>query len=356
MSKPIKDTKNKRKSRYFDIYILKVLKIISPTHGITSNAKKQLNSILCILANAIYEKCIKILLVSRKKTITIKDITTALKLSFSNTLQNAILKECVESISKYTEMNETDDKSSKHTRIGMIFSPSVSEKFLRNFGLSKALLSENASIYLSTALEYVCAEILTSSVKYIPNKKCRITIKEIALGIKNDTDLHTLCIVHDIHLIGATLISLSECDTEEKLRKSFSMFKEIKEIQNAYNCLFIPKTSFERLVRDYAGKYIDSTKLNKNVVIILQYVIEQYIILLLQKANKLCNYTGRRKLSGDDIKFILSISEPTNTCFCANTTNTNNTNHINNVTDTTITQTEMSLSKSFDSISDVEKE
>ena len=39
--------RKKKKTRYFESYIYKILKKISNTNGITSNAKQQLNSVIC---------------------------------------------------------------------------------------------------------------------------------------------------------------------------------------------------------------------------------------------------------------------------------------------------------------------
>jgi histone H3/H4 len=353
MSENIKDTKNKRKSRYFDIYILKVLRIISPKHGITSNAKKQINSILCILSNIIYERCVKILSVSKRKTISPREIMCAIKFTFTGNLQLAIIRECSESLEKYSKLGQTHDRSSKHTQIGMIFSPSVCEKFLRNFGLSKALVSENSPIYLSTAMEYICAEILTSSLRHISSKKSRLSIREIELGIRNDNELNTLFISHNMYLIGG-MISNSFFHTEEKQYKNSNMIEEIKKIQDVHDCLFIPKSFFERLVRYYTDNHTGITKINKNVVIILQYVIENYVVQLLQEANRLSVYTGRKKVAGDDIKFILSLTEKDNTCFkiIQNMDTDMDKKNLQNI-DIDI---DIIRENSYDSISDIEKD
>jgi len=275
----------------------------------TSNAKKQLNSVLCILANIIQERCMKILSVSKKKTITVREIMCAIKLTFSGNLQTAILKECVESLTKYDNLNQTSNRRSKHTRIGMVFSPSVSEKFLRNFGLCKALISDNAPVCLSTALEYICFEILSSSIKYMPQKKSRLSIREIYLGIKNDTEMNTFFVNHGIYLIGEGVKQNFFSDSDEKNCRSLCVTDEIKKIQGVYDCLFISKSFFKKLVRYYVVKHTGATKLNKNMVTILQYVIENYIVHLLQESNRLSIYTGRKKVTGDDIKFILSLTE-----------------------------------------------
>jgi len=46
------DKNKKKKTRYFETYISKVLKQVSEKNGITSNSKKQLNRMVCIVAKA----------------------------------------------------------------------------------------------------------------------------------------------------------------------------------------------------------------------------------------------------------------------------------------------------------------
>lgn len=306
--------KNKRKTRYFDMYIVKLLKIISPFHSLTNNAKKQLNSVMCILATIIHERCIKILLTSQKKTISVREISCAVKLTFTENLQIAINSECIKSLDKYNSSKQQCEKTSKHTKLGMIFPPYVSEKFLRNFGLSKALVSNSASIYLSNTLEYVCAEIIASAIKHIPNKKSRISIREIELGIKNDFELNSLFLINNICLVGENVCSLNDTENTQNINASSKM----KRVQNVNGCLFIPKTFFERLVRNCVQKYTGIVKLNKTVLLTLQYIIEDYLVRLLKDANRLSIYTGRKKLTGDDINFIFSLTEKCEANFAHN--------------------------------------
>ena len=74
----------KKKSHFFEIYIIKVLKQICETSEITSNAKQQLNSVLCLIAKNISYLVLNLIHISKKKTISYKEIMYALKFIFSN--------------------------------------------------------------------------------------------------------------------------------------------------------------------------------------------------------------------------------------------------------------------------------
>ena len=72
--------KRRKKTKFFDIYIPRILKTISLNSEISLNAKQQLNSILCIIAKIISCKTRNLLELSNKKTVTEKVICNALKL------------------------------------------------------------------------------------------------------------------------------------------------------------------------------------------------------------------------------------------------------------------------------------
>ena len=57
----------KKRNHFFEIYISKVLKQISPQNGITLNAKQQLNSFLCILLKEISSMVSELTKISKKK-------------------------------------------------------------------------------------------------------------------------------------------------------------------------------------------------------------------------------------------------------------------------------------------------
>ena len=88
-----KEQKYKKKNiHHFEIFISKVLKNISDSKGgITSNAKQQLNSFLCILAKNISQKALEITIYGKKKTISCKEIKSSIELLFPGyLLENSI--------------------------------------------------------------------------------------------------------------------------------------------------------------------------------------------------------------------------------------------------------------------------
>ena len=64
----------KKKFRYYDSYISKVLKEVSKESGITNNAKQQLNSILITFARKIAGNALELTEISGKRTLSDKEI------------------------------------------------------------------------------------------------------------------------------------------------------------------------------------------------------------------------------------------------------------------------------------------
>ena len=67
----------KKKIRYFETYISKILKTITDDNGITVNAKQQLNSAICLVAKYLGDKSRDLVVISKKKTMSIKQICNA---------------------------------------------------------------------------------------------------------------------------------------------------------------------------------------------------------------------------------------------------------------------------------------
>jgi histone H3/H4 len=326
-TKPVNDKIKKKKSRYFETYISKVLKQVSSSNGITSNAKQQLNSVICIVAKEISKTVIHLTEIAKKKTMSHKEVENAVKLLFSGELSSNSILEGIKSVDKFS--TENSKGSSRQGKAGIIFPPSVSEKFLRNFGYSKVMVTSSAPIFLAATLEYLTAEILELSAKYSnEHKRVRITIRDLQLSIGNDTELSNLFDKLNISFLGGGVIPfIHQVLITKKLRKKRKMtdvspsdvkkphrfrpgtvaLREIKKYQKTSNCLIFAKFPFERFVRNIVNVHNPNMKISKDVFIILQYFIEQYTVNILKDANNAAIHAGRVKLMHIDISFICDL-------------------------------------------------
>ena len=310
----------KKKSHMFETYISKVLKQISTSNGITNNAKQQLNSILCYIIKHISILTVKLTMAGKKKTISLKEIENSLILVLSGKLLENSLKEGQKSCSNISNNENNNINSSRQNKAGIIFPPSLVEKFLRDFGSSNVMIGNLSPIFLASVLEYICFEILDLSVNYCKeNKHIRIIVRDLELSVRNDYELNNLFVKLNISFLGGGVLPyihsslLNKTKTKIKKKKNEKndnkennthrfrygtlAIKNIKKQQKLNNCLILSKSPFEKLVRNiFKQNKNDSTKFSKDVFIVLQYFIEQYIVGLLRNSNFLAIHSGRVKL------------------------------------------------------------
>jgi histone H2A len=319
-------TQKKKKTHFFETYILKVLKQISEISNITSNAKQQINSFLCIFSKHVSRKIIELTIVSKKKTISDKEVSNSLKIILCGELLNNSLSEgekAVNTFKNFKDESETPGEKNilcRQNKAGIIFPPSLVEKFLRQFGYNKIMITGSAPIYLAAVLEYITFEILDLANNYcIENKRVRITIRDIELAIRTDEELDRLFLKLNINLLGGGVVpfihsSLLNKNSKKPLKNKESRrfhsgtvsIRNIKKQQKFSDSLIFARLSFEKFVRQIFrdNKYDEKIKISKDVFIALQYFIEQYIVNILKNANLLVIHAGRVKLLPVDIGLI----------------------------------------------------
>ena len=316
----------KKKHHFFETYISKVLNQVYPNNGITSNSKQQLNSAICIIAKEISSISMKLTEISKKKTISDKEIINAVKIIFSGDLYRNSIIEGEKSIKTFTtEMHKCG--GSRQGKAGIIFPPSICEKFLRMFGYSKIMVTNTAPICLAAILEYFSAEILILASKSAnDNNRIRITIRDLQLSVGNDKELSSLFNKLNISFIGGGVIpfihnclltkkihkykkkDIDEIKKPHRFRPGTVAVREIKKYQKISDCLILSKFPFERLVRNITYSINNTNmKISKDVFTILQHFIEQYIISILKYSNSAAIHAGRVKLMLTDLKFICDI-------------------------------------------------
>ena len=304
-----------KRNRFFEIYISKIIKNISKSNGITSNAKQQLNNFICILAAKISNTAIELTTFSKKKTISEKEILNSTKILIEGDILNNCILEAAKSLINYN--NNKEKGISRQKRAGLLLPVSLCEKFLRNFGYSNIMITNNSPVFLASVLEHITSEILLLSINLChSNKRKRVNIRDLYLSVMNDCELKSIVTKLNVQFIGGGTVPFihSEILNKKIVKKrgkkqvpGACSIRDIKKFQKLSNCLIIPKFPFERFVRSIVSKYSENLKISKDVFIILQYFIEQYVIKLLKDSNNIAIHTGRVKLMKSDIELIKSL-------------------------------------------------
>jgi histone H2A len=246
-------------------------------------------------------------------------LNVGLNIILSGELLKNSLSEGERSITNFKNDNK---KGTRQNKAGIIFPPSITEKFLRNFGNSKLMITSLAPIFMASVLEYLTYEILDLSSMYVKdNKRIRITIRDLEIVTKNDNEINRLFTKLNISFLGGGVIPFIHNSLLKKKKKKQKnnlivgnkhrfrpgtvAIRNIKKYQKESNSLILAKSSFEKIVRHiFNENKMENVKIGKDVFIIIQHFIEQYIVKLFYNANFLAIHSGRVKLLSTDIAFI----------------------------------------------------
>lgn len=324
----------KKKTRFFETYISKVLKNVSPENGITANAKQQLNSAICLVSREVARHVISLTEIAKKKTMSEKEVVNAFNIVLSKELAVDAVDHGRKAIDKFEEINKVKG-TSRQEKAGIVFPPAQTEKFLRNFGYSKVMVTSHAPVFMAGALEYLTGVILESAaLSAKQSKRVRITIRDLEIGIRSDDRLNTLFLQNKIQLLGGGVVpfihsslmtkkvrkkrakknSAEDGKKKHRFRPGTVSLREIRRFQKTSNCLTFAKFPFEKLVRGVVAEHTKDSgvmKVSKDVFIILQYFVEQKVVEILKNANFAAVHAGRVKLMPVDIDFICAVSEGT---------------------------------------------
>jgi histone H2A len=311
--------KNKR-SKNFEIYISKVLKDVSTERrDITKNARQQLNSAICMVSKVVASTALRLTKISKKKTLSEKEVENAVLIYFSGDLALKGVKEGQDAITKFNintddssiqEVPSSEKRTSRQGKAGIVFPPSLAEKFLRDSEI--VLIGKGAPIFMAAVLEYMVAEILVLATKTAASAKhVRITVRDLTLSVKRDSELNELFEKLNISFVGGGAVphihpSLVS-DSKEKCTQKPVILK-IRELQEMSNVLTLSKTPFERLTRQiFSVIGSPNVKISKGVFAVLQYHIEHYVVGVFRDANMAAIHSGRVKLTKSDIEFVYQI-------------------------------------------------
>ena len=335
MEPQTKNAAKKKKTRFFETYIVKLLKQISDKKGITTNAKQQLNAILCTVARLISKTSADMTIFAKKKTMSDGDVLVAAKALFSGELMEKIVDDARESVIAYRS-NPKGKKSetvNRQDRAGIIFPPSIAEKFLRNFGHSSIMVTNTAPVCLAAILEIFTRDIL-SNAQEIDSKKVRITVRDLELSVRGDQDSNAFFNRHRLTFLGggctpfihdslkvkkikkktSATVKNSGVKKPHRFRPGTVALREIRRYQKNSNRLVFAKFPFEKIFRQCIEKNISdkptskgmvkefSMKISKEVFTVIQYFTEMRMAALLRDANFLAIHAGRVKLLPIDIR------------------------------------------------------
>ncbi len=317
----------KKQFKFYDSYILKVLKTIGPI-GITLDCRNQMNSCIMNISKYISTIAFELIISNGKKTLSHEEVSNALRIIFGDTdkeFLEKMLNECQLARASFTN---SEKNASRQVKAGIIFAPSVAERFLRNFDYHKMMLSSGAPIYLAVALEFITMNILLEGVEALQtNKHKRLTIKDIDKGIKGHKTLSRLfekinftfvegaCVefIHPNLMMKSThYTKKSKTNPKTKYKPGALSLKHIKQLQKDGMTLVIPKHTFETHIRSIMNVLFgddNNIKISKNVFSVIQHYVELYLINILSNVNDISIHCNRVKVLPSDFELVMKLKK-----------------------------------------------
>jgi histone H3/H4 len=308
----------KKQFRYYHNYIPRFIKEKYPDNGVTSNCRDQLNSLLCNLTEILANKSMSIVKHNNKRTITPNDVKGSISIILSREMCASIMVEYESNIESYKDSNEDNKGRSKHAKAGMVMPPSICDKYLRDFGESKFMVTNESPILLCTAIEHFTNQFLSHAIEYLPKQKKRITIREFEMA--REKDMKVIFDKNHLYFQGGGIVPYIHPELERNVRKKMHKnqkkrpgmlsIRDIKKFQKTTNSLMLSKSPFEKLVRGlFAKKGYENIKISKQVFLVMQYFIESRLIDIISKSNSVSVHCNRVKLLKEDLKFYVELSQ-----------------------------------------------
>lgn len=268
----------KRQTRFFDIYITKILKNIDNKAEIFRNTREQLNQLLQIFVSKIVDIVYKLMENQSKNTINWKIIENSI-----NIFLNGELRQNSRNIAK----NVIEKK------FNLIIPIHLLEKYLRktNYKISKKSIS-----YLTAVTEYLLGEILDLAFTYTKHqKRLRITTSDIEKSLREDVEFQPILLRYNIHFTnGCNILTTFDNKKNDKHNKSI---QTIKKLQQEKNHLLLPNSKFRLFVREMFEQ-----KISDSVFTYLQHYFEQFLDDIFRKSYEIIKYNNRQKVSKQDIE------------------------------------------------------
>ena len=173
--------------------IYKVLAQVHPDYGMSGQAMKSMIGLTGGVAQWIVQQAVDLCHADNKKTLSSREVQTAVRLCFPGELAKHGVSEGVKAVTKFLDSkgNTKGKKQSGAARAGLQFSVGRARRILKAF--HSGPIGRGAPVYLAAVIEYIVAEVMELSGNAArDNKRVRVTNRHLELAVHNDEELHRL--------------------------------------------------------------------------------------------------------------------------------------------------------------------
>ena len=192
--------KRKRKHDSYVRYIYKVLKLVWFEASISKRGMSIVNSFISDMFERLCIEAGNLVRHNKRSTLTARDVQTSVKLVLPDELAKHAVYEGTRALRghqnflqyKCRRRGQPCKTLTATLASGLLFPVGRIRRFMRQQRLSPRLGSA-APYYMAAVLEYLCVEIVDSTVNILYDKHCkRITPRHIQLAIRKDEELNKL--------------------------------------------------------------------------------------------------------------------------------------------------------------------
>ncbi len=324
--------RNKKHDRFFDLYIHRCLRVVSQNNNsVSKNARVQLNSILCYICDKIASKASDLCRYGQRRTVHITEVATAveyvlrgkllshaniaaveaLKTFFADRMyEGTVVKKPVDfdiiTMKKRTDIQGPMKKTmSRQNKAGLIFSPALCEKFLRSQRLH---VSQGAPIYMAAVIEYFTTELLILVCnEALADKRVRLLAQDFEMSIRKDFEFNLVFNENKMSFVANCVTPFLSPMVLEHMSRPFA--RNIVNLQNTADCVIMSRFAIDRQIRAAVEAMLPGTRVGKDTVSYIQYIVEQEMIHNLRHAAQVASYAGHSKLTASDLEITLAIKQ-----------------------------------------------
>jgi histone H3/H4 len=277
-----------KSSRFYESYITLLAKTSTVCDGLTSDCKSQLNGLACVLTNELVRVSSNMASGAGRKTITLNDTISAVKFLLTGKLLTGALDRGNKATVSFSDKSRKDIRS-KNKRASIIFPVSLVEKFYRE--QCSMLISSLVPVYTAGVVEYLMDEVIEAGCGASSRKRLRV--QEVSQGVAANPELRSL-----ISSVGVEFVDLSASGEEPPDYLSIRSNKlRLAKLKVKPNKSCVTDRAFNDIL-----KMVDPTmKYNADTKELLQTILEDSIINLMYRANLIAQYSGRVRVSPNDV-------------------------------------------------------